>query len=156
MPAPGTQFAGPIISGPRQYAEGSTPPDAGYAVLTQKVTLTQNGTNNVSATMRIPEHCQIMDFLIDRTVAFDSAVSAGLTIGTAAGGSQYASSVDLKAAAGRTIGPVSPTLAQMTALLDTGTNKDVVCTATVSGAGGTSGSVTITMRYVQTVNWMSP
>jgi hypothetical protein len=153
MPAPGTQFAGPIISGPNQYA-GTNPPDSGLCVLTQKVTITQNGANNVSATMRIPEHCQIMDFLIDRTVAFDSATTAGLTIGTAALGAQYATSIDVKAAAGRTIGPVAPTLAQMTALLDTGTNKDVVCTVAVVGAT-TAGSVTITMRYVQTVNWQS-
>jgi hypothetical protein len=155
MPAPGTSFAGPLIVGPRQNTDNAGPSNAGLVVLTQVLTLTQNGANNVSGTFTIPEHCSILGFIVDRRVAFDSATSAGLTIGIAALGTEYASSIDVKAAAGRTQAPVSPTAAQMLAAEDTGTNKSVVATIAVVGAT-TAGTVTITMQYVQTKNWMSP
>ncbi len=152
MPAPGTAFNGPLISGPRRYTTANGGPNTGLAVLTQVMTLVQNSTNNVSGTFPIPKHSAILGFIVDRRVAFDSAVSAGLTIGITAGGTEYSSSIDVKAAAGRTQAPVSPTKAQMEAAEDTGTNESVVCAITVSGAT-TAGTVTITMQYVQTLNW---
>lgn len=155
MPAPGTAFAGPLISGPRANVNNTgSPPNQGLAVLTQVLTLTQNGTTNVSGTFNIPQHSSILGFQVDRRVAFDSASSAGLTIGTAALGTQYASSIDVKAAAGRTQAPVSPTKAQMEAAEDTGTTEAVVATIAVSGAT-TAGTVTITMSYVQTTAWQA-
>lgn len=154
MTAPGTAFDGPIISGPRRNADSAGPANTGLAVLTQVLTLTQAGADtNVSGTFTIPPHCSILGFQVDRRVAFDSATSAGLTIGTAALGTQYASSIDAKAAAGRTQAPVSPTKAQMEAAEDTGTNTSVVCTVAVVGATST-GTITITMSYVQTTEWM--
>lgn len=152
-PAPGTAFDGPIISGPRRDANANGPANTGVAVLSQVLTLVQNGADtNVSGTFTIPKHSSILGFQVDRRVAFDSATSAGLTIGTAALGTQYASSIDVKAAAGRTQAPVSPTKAQMEAAEDTGTNTSVVATIAVVGAT-TTGTVTITMQYVQTVNY---
>ena len=84
MPAPGTQFAGPLISGPRQYADNDGPANTGLAVLSQAMTLTQNSTADVSGTFTIPEHCQILDFLVDNQIVWNAAVSASLTIGTVA------------------------------------------------------------------------
>lgn len=156
MPAPGTQFAGPLISGPRHYADNDGPANVGYVVLTQTALLTQNGADtNVSATFTIPEHCQILDFLIDQLVQWGSATSAGLTVGTAALGTQYVSSVNVKTASvGRQANPTL-TLAQLQAMADTGTNKSVVATVAVVGATA-AGQTRVTMRYVQTTAWMSP
>jgi hypothetical protein len=170
MPAPGTQFAGPLISGPQQYADNNgNPPNVGLVELTQTLTLLQNSTNNVSGTFTIPEHCQITEFLIDNRVVWNSATSAGLTIGIAALGTEYMSSVNLLAAGldaptrvrvpglkagGATTNPV-PTAAQLLAMKDTGTNKSVVATVAVVGATST-GETIITMRYIQTTAWMSP
>jgi|SRR5882724_1165134 len=155
MPAPGTQFSGPLISGPRPNADNAGPANVGLALLTQTLTLTQNGAVNVSGTFTIPEHCQILDFIVDNDVVWNSATSAGLTIGTAAAGTQYASSMDLKAAVARFVPPIAPSNAQMLALGDTGTNKSVVATVNVVGAT-TTGHTRVTMRYVQTTAWMSP
>lgn len=152
MAAPGTSFAGPIISGPRQNADTSGPANVGYAVLTQTALLTQAGTVDQSATFTIPEHCQILDFLADTSTAWNSATSALLTIGTAALGAQYVASVSI-ASVGRLTLPATAA-ATLAALADTGTNKSVVATIDVTGAT-TTGVTRITMRYVQTTAWMS-
>lgn len=157
MTAPGTSFAGPLISGPRQNADTAGPANTGLALLTQTLVLSQNSTNNVSGTFTIPEHCQILDFLVDNDVVWNSATSAGLTIGIAALGAQYASSINLLTAGvgvSRTVAPVAPSAAQLLALADTGTNKSVVATVAVVGAT-TTGHTRVTMRYVQTTAWMS-
>lgn len=156
MPAPGTQFAGPLISGPRQYADNDGPANTGLAVLSQTMTLTQNSTADVSGTFTIPEHCQILDFLVDNQIVWNAAVSASLTIGTAALGTQYATGMDVKAAVARFVAPVSPTAAQLAALKDTGTNKSVVVTVTPAAGATSTGTTHITMRYVQKLEWMSP
>lgn len=160
MPAPGTQFAGPLISGPRQNADNAGPANTGLVMLTQTLTLVQNGVNNVSGTFTIPEHCQILDFIVDNQIVWNAAVSAGLTIGTAALGTQYANSMDVKAAVTRFNAPVAgsglPTAAQIAAMKDTGTNKSVVVSVNVAAGATSTGQTTVTMRYVQTPQWMSP
>jgi hypothetical protein len=154
MPAPGTQFSGPLISGPRQNADNSGPANVGLASLSQTLVLSSNGTNDVSGTFTIPEHCQILDFLVDNDVAWNSATSDTLTIGTAALGTQYATSYDLKTATGRIAAPTL-TGAQLLAMGDTGTNKSVVATVHPVGSAA-AGHTRVTMRYVQTTAWMSP
>ena len=154
MTAPGTHFGGPLSSGPRAGESGAadTPGSSGLAVLSQAATLVQNGAGvNVSATFTIPKHTQILDFLVDGLVVWDSATSAVLTIGTAALGTQYASSINVKTNT-RAVAPVSPTAAQLTAMADTGTNRSVVVTVAVVGAT-TTGTTKVTMRYVQTTQW---
>lgn len=153
MAAPGTSFAGPLISGPRQSADNSGPANAGYAILTQTAVLTQNSTNNVSATFTLPPNSQILDFLVDTTTAWNSATSAGLTIGTAALGTQYVSSIDVKANASPRAA-LAPTTAQLAAMADINTNTSVVATVAVVGATS-AGTTRVTIRYVQTVDWMS-
>lgn len=149
MAAPGTTFKGPVISGPRFNADNAGPANTGLCVLSQTLTLNQNGADtNVSGTFTIPSHCQILDFLVDGLTVWDSATSAGLTIGTAALGTQYASSINVKTNT-RAVAPVSPSAAQLLALSDTGTNKSVVVTVAVVGAT-TAGKTVVTMRYIQT------
>lgn len=153
MAAPGTSFAGPLISGPRQFPDNSGPANAGIAILTQTAVLTQNGANNVSATFTLPPNSQILDFLVDTTTAWNSATSAGLTIGTAALGTQYVSSIDVKANASPRAA-LAPTTAQLAAMADINTNTSVVATVAVVGATS-AGTTRVTIRYVQTVDWMS-
>lgn len=152
MTAPGTAWNGPLISGNRRYANTNGPANTGVAVLEQNGIINQNGVGAIDLIFAIPKHSKILGFVVDRTVAFDSATSAALTIGTASAGTQYASSIDCKAAAGRTQAPVSPSAAQMNAADDTGTNESVYCTLTTVGAT-TAGQVKIAMQYIQTVNW---
>jgi len=153
MAAPGTQFAGPLISGPRQYSDNDGPANTGLAVLSQTAVLTQNSTNNVSATFTLPPNSQILDFLVDTTTAWNSAVSAGLTIGTAALGTEYVSSIDVKANTSPRAA-LAPTTAQLAAMADINNNTSVVATVAVSGATS-AGTTRVTIRYVQTLDWMS-
>jgi len=145
MAGPGTTFTGPLISGPKWNPDGNGPANTGLAVLSQQVSLTQNGTTAVSATMAVPPNAQLASFNIDVTTAFDSAVSATLTIGTSAAGTQYVGSISAK-----TAGRAAPTYsaAQLTAMLNVGNNTNVTVTVTPSGAT-TAGAVTVTMIYIQ-------
>jgi len=154
MPAPGSQFAGPIISGPKQYAEGSNNPNTGYAVLSQSAVLTQNGADtNVSYTFRLPPYSQILDIFVDPITAWDSAGSAGLTVGSAALGAQYVTSVNVKTATARS--NVAPTAAQLAAMANITSNESVVATVAVVGATA-AGQTRVTIQYVQTTAWMQP
>lgn len=145
---PGTVFSGPVLSGTKKDADAAGPANLGPALLSQSVTLTQNGTNNVSGTVVLPKGSQIVDILADTTTAWNSGTSDTLSVGVAAGGIDYASAVST-AAAGR----VRPTFtsAQLTAMLDIGSNVDVVATVTPSGTAATAGSTTVTVLYVQKV-----
>lgn len=140
-----THFSGPITAGDKQAGSvgGS---NVGNVVLSQTAVIDQNSTNAVSATFRLPADSQIVDIIVDVLTAFNSGTSATLTVGTAAGGSQYAGSVDAK-----TAGRVRPTFsaAQLAAMDDIDTNTSVVATVTPSGATS-AGQVRVTLVYVQT------
>lgn len=152
--APGTVFAGPVVSGDKLGANVSgVGPNMGLSVCMQQVTLNKNGTNAVSATIYLPKHSVLMDILVDTLTAWDSATSDTLSIGTAAAGTQYAGLVDVKAAASR----IRPTFsaAQLAAMLDTGSNEAVVATVTPVGSAA-NGQTVVTYIYAQTVNWQNP
>jgi hypothetical protein len=141
---PETLFPPAIKSG-IPSADGS---GKGSVVLAQSATLTQNSTTAVSATFKVPfgypnTRVKIIDIIVDVEVVFNSASSATLTVGTAAAGTQYASGVDVKAAAAR----LRPTFtaAQLTAMKSL-TSENVVATITPSGATST-GTVTVTVLY---------
>lgn len=136
-------FSGPLRAG--TVREGSTA-NTGYAVLSQTGTYTQNSTTAVNVTFYLPANAQILRFLIDSLVAYDSATSATLSAGTAAAGTQYVSGVDMKAAAGR-LAPTY-TAAQLTNMANISTNTTVVVTITVVGAT-TAGNGRVTIEYVQ-------
>lgn len=137
-----TTFSGPLRSG--TVREGAAA-NLGHAMLYKAVTLTQDGVNAVSATMIVPANATIVGFSIDVLVAFDSAVDAVLTIGTAAAGAQYVAAYDPQVA-GRTA--AAHTAAQAAAMANVGANTNVVVTITPDGAT-TAGSVRVGMLYVQ-------
>lgn len=154
MPAPGTAFDGPLISGNKRFADAAGPANAGYAILSQSAVLNQNGTNNVTQTFVLPPRSQILGFDLDTTTAWNSGTSASLTVGTAAGGAQYVTGVDVKANTSPRAAQTFTT-AQLAAMANIGTNTSVVATVTVSGATS-AGSSRVTVRYVQTVDYMQP
>jgi hypothetical protein len=141
-----TAFTGPVSTFTQKIdgtANGYT--DQGYAVMSQAVPFTQNGTTAVTVFVDVPQGSQLVDFLPDITTAFDSATSATLTIGSAAAGTQYLGSVDAKTA-GRAARAY--TGAQLTAMQNVGTNHRVYITITPVGAT-TAGAGVVTVLYVQ-------
>lgn len=140
-----TAFSGPVGTFTQQN-DGTNHSDLGLAVLSQAVTLTQNGADtNVNAVLYLPQNAQILDFLIDDLTQWDSATSATLSIGTAAAGTQYVGSINTK-----TAGRQAPTYssAQLTAMSNITTHVGVFITVTVVGAT-TAGITEVTVRYVQ-------
>lgn len=148
MAGPGTAITGPLLSGTKRFADGNGAANVGVAVLSQTATLTQNGTAAVSATFVVPEGSQIIDVLSDTATAWNSGTSDTLSVGTTAGGTQYASGVSVA-----TAGRARPTFtgAQLAAMADVGTNVDVVATVTPSGTAASAGTTNVTLVYAQTV-----
>lgn len=140
-----TQMNGPLLLGDRQPGDPAGA-NLGGVVLSQTLVLNANGTNAVSGTFFVPPNSQILRVTPDVLTAFNSAVSATLTVGTAAAGTQYAGGVDA-----RTAGRAAPvfTAAQLLAMANTGNNLAVVATITPSGATS-AGQVRVTIEYVQT------
>lgn len=120
----------------------------GTAVFSQTVVLNftaeaGGGSDNVDATLTLPVGAQIMAFYTDTLTAWDSGTSAGLTIGSTAGGTEYNSSVDVKSA-----GREAPTLtaAQLAAMDGIGTSTTVYIR--VAQVGNTSaGQARVTVLY---------
>ena len=136
-------FSGPIRSGTTR--EGASA-NLGLCVLSQTALMTQNSTNVVDATFYLPAGAQILNIVADVLTAFDSATSATLSAGTASGGTQYASGVNVKAATGR----ITPTFTgtQLTNMSNVSANTTLVVSITPVGAT-TAGSVQVTFTYVQ-------
>jgi len=126
-------------------AVGSTDgSDVGLLLASQSGTITQDSTNAVSRTFKLPPNSRIVDIIVDVTTAFNSATSATLSVGAAAAGTQYAGSVDAKTAAVR----IRPTFtgAQLAAMADIGADLNVVATLTPVGATS-AGALRVTIVY---------
>lgn len=104
----------------------------------RSVTLTQNSTSAVTGTIDLPERAEIISFQWDNVVAWDSATSATGTIGTAAAGTQYVTSVNAKTAG--SVAAAAATAAQSLAKAYSASPRKVYVTVTPSGAttAGTS------------------
>lgn len=141
-----THFDGPIASGNKQ---DGTPGggNVGLVELVQSVLIQRDATLVQTAQIRLPFNSQIISITPDVLVAYDSATSATLTVGSAAGGPQYASAINAKTA-GRTVPTYSA--GQLTAMGDTGTNEFVYATVTSVGQP-TVGSVRVNVHYIQKV-----
>lgn len=146
-----TTFSGPVRSGTLKTGE-TNGPNLGFALLEQETALTQNSTTAVSSTLYVPVGSKLVDIIVDVLTAFNSATSAVLTVGTSAGGTQYAGSVDAK-----TAGRVRPTFtaAQLAAMSNVSvlgvpapTPAPVVITITPTGATS-AGYVRVTLVYAQ-------
>jgi hypothetical protein len=116
------------------------------------VTLVQNSTTAVSATLYLPKHSVITDIIFDSTTAWNSATSATGSVGIAAAGTEYASGVNTLAAGGARSRPTF-TAAQLAAMLDA--SGAVVVTITPVGATS-AGQTTVSVIYEQTANWQNP
>jgi hypothetical protein len=149
---PGTSHAGPVIAGPRSSGSTAFPIGGNQGILpaVQVVVLNQNGANAVSATINVPKHSQLLNFVVDTTTAWNGSTSP-LTIGVSAGDSTYSSGLT-----GATAGRASPTFtgAQLLAMSDTGTTEAVVMTVTPTGTT-TAGQLIITIYYRQTQNYQN-
>jgi hypothetical protein len=146
-----THFSGPVLSGDLQSGD-TNGPNQGYVTLIQTTSITQNSTTAVSSTLYIPAGSQIIDFNIDVLTAFNSATSATLSIGTAAAGTQYVSSVNAKTAGRASITFSAAQLAAMSGVTVLGVTAAVSApvVVTVTPVGATSaGYVEVTIIYAQ-------
>lgn len=135
-------FSGPIKAGTLRDAPGA---NVGTAVLVQTGTLARDATLVQSLTFTLPANAQILDLYADPTVLYDSATSATLSIGTAAAGTQYAGSLDVKTGARKRM---TLTVAEALAMKDITTNTSVVFTVTSVGQP-TVGSLACVVIYKQ-------
>ena len=140
-----TLFSGPLASGDKQ-AGATGGPNVGLVLLRQTVLMSFDATLVQNATFNVPVNTQIIDFNVDVGTVFDSATSATLSAGTTSGGTQYLNGVSVKTAGRR---PNAYTGAQVAALGNVGTNRQVVATITSVGQP-TAGSVRVTLVYAQT------
>lgn len=115
----------------------------GNVMLTQTALLNFDATLVQTISFKVPAGAQLIASYVDTLTAFNSATSATLTMGSAAAGTQYITSVDAK-----TAGRGNPTLsaAQLAAMDDVGTNTTVYATVTSVGQP-TAGQVRVTLVY---------
>jgi len=160
MAGPGSTYTGPLISGPIwNPGDMRGPVNTGLALLTQTVTLTQNGATAVTVPVYLPAGSQITDFNIDTTTAWNSGTSDSLTIGLAAAGTDFLSNTSVAATGRASIGAAGSTVpftaAQLTAMKSvgatTGNGVPIYITVTPSGTTANAGSTTVTVFYIQTV-----
>ena len=140
-----TTWSGPLASGDRNAGE-SGGPNIGLAVLSQTFVINYDATLVQNGTIYLPYSSQIVNIACDVLTAYNSATSATLTIGTASGGTTYASGVNAKTA-GRTVPTFSA--AQLTSMSNIGSTGTLVATVTSVGQP-TAGQVRVTVQYVQT------
>jgi hypothetical protein len=140
-----TTWTGPLASGDKN-AGVSGGPNIGLAVLSQTVLIDFDATLVQNGTVYLPFDSQIVDIIVDVLTQYNSATSATVSVGTASGGTQYASGVNAKT--GIRVLPTF-TAAQLAAMDDINTNGTVVATVTSVGQP-TAGQVRVTYCYVQT------
>ena len=152
MPGYGTNIDGPLLIGTRPQSSATTPGvnDYGGAVCAQQIDLNvATGTGAVTASCYVPIGCAIIDIISDTLVVWNSGTSDTLSVGTAAGGTQYASGVDTKTAAGRT--RPTFTAAQLTVGGTVAAPGQIFATITQVGAAATTGMTTVTILYLPVV-----
>lgn len=135
------------MTGPLQTGTGldNTGADTGTGVLSQTAVVGFDATLVQNATFSVPNGAQIVDFYIDALTAYDSATSATLSVGTASGGTQYVSGINVKTTGRKSNGFSA---AQLSAMANVNSNTSVVATVTSVGQP-TAGSVRVTLVYVQ-------
>lgn len=140
-----TTWSGPLASGDKA-AGVSGGPNIGQAVLSQTFLINFDGTLVQTGSVNLPTNSQIVEIYADMITPYNSATSATLTVGTAAAGTQYVTSVNAKTGGRNT---TTHTAAQVGAMANIGTNTGVFATVTSVGQP-TAGQVRVTIQYVQT------
>jgi hypothetical protein len=151
-----THFSGPVIAGDLQQGDVGGP-NQGLVKLSQFLNIPFDATLVQSVTINIPAGSRVTSFDVDVLTAFNSATSATLSAGKTAGGTEYMSGVNVKAATGR----IAPThtaaqLAAMSGQSVLGAPAPIAAPApivlTVTSVGQpTAGYVAVTVSYVQQV-----
>lgn len=138
---------GTYMTGPFQTGTGldNTGADTGTVVLSKTGLVGFDATLVQNLTFTLPANAQIVDFVVDVLTAYDSSSSATLSAGTASGGTQYLSSINVKTTGRKSNGFSA---AQLAAMDDIDSNTSVVVTVTSVGQP-TAGSVRVTVLYVQ-------
>lgn len=134
--------------------DGLPSANAGDSVLTQTTTITTTADGlAVSGTITLPASAQILNYFVDKTVlqvvGGGTATTLPVTVGIAAAGTEYMSSVDMFSTA-----RAAPTLtvAQVLAMSNIGSNQSVVMTADANGTISTTQAVLrLTVVYRMTV-----
>lgn len=142
-----TLWSGPLASGDKQ-AGAVGGPNIGQVFLSQTFLINRDATLVQSNYINLPANSQIVEIYADTLVPYDSATSATLTIGSAAAGTQYVTSVNAKTGGRNT---TTHTAAQCTAMANIGTNTAFYGTVTSVGQP-TVGQVRVTVQYVQTTS----
>lgn len=148
-------FSGPVLSGTAKYGQYK---NIGNSSQVQTTAVTQAGAGTQNITLYIPALSQITSFTVDLYTVWDSATSAALTIGTASGGTQFVSSLDVKTGpAGRLT--ITPTAAQLlvwssvaqdnTATTAAGVPTSSIVITLVATGATTAGSARVTVHYAQ-------
>jgi hypothetical protein len=141
-----TYFTGPLEVGTAAGTEVTA--GKGYAVLSQTVLINHvvesgGGNDEVDATVTLPANAQILQIFVDTLTAWNSVTSAGLTVGTAAGGTQILGSSDVKSDGRET---TAPTAAQLAVWDDIGSSTTMH--VRVAQVGNTSaGQARVTFVY---------
>ncbi len=160
-----TTFSGPVLAGPQKDITGvaADPFNQGFARLQQSANIAFNTTGNGSTAtvqsvlINVPPGSRLDGFIVDVLTAYNSSSSATFSAGTSAGGTQYASGVDVKTATGRiTITYTAAQLAAMSGQSVLGVAAaiaapgNVYLTITSSGTP-TAGYVSVAVNYTQLV-----
>lgn len=120
-------------------SEGS---DAGHAVLTKQTTIQAGGVAADDASVTLPAGAEIVDIILDTVVAH-TATTYTMDVGVTAGGTEYVTALNIKAA-----GRFRPTFtaAQLTAMDDIGSNT-VVYFQSNAGTPSTTGTTRAKVLY---------
>lgn len=139
-----TTLSGPIKAGTTRYNAAA---NLGYAVLSQSQNVVYGAdTVTKDLTFYLPTGAQIIDIIFDILTVWNSAVAATGTVGYTSGGTEFASGVDLKAAAYH----VRPTFtAAQVAILKNITTHTTVIGSFYSNGATTAGVATLTIVYAQ-------
>lgn len=145
-------FSGPVLSGTNKYG---TYKNLGNSQQIQSAVMTQAGAAQVNQTFYVPALSQMVTVIVDVLVAFDST-TAPLTVGTAAGGTQYVTLVDAKVAGRASITFTAAQLLAMSSLAQdttatngSGTPTAAVVASIIPTGTATVGSVRVTIQYAQ-------
>jgi hypothetical protein len=135
-------FSGPLKAG--TVREGASA-NVGSAVMVQTAEITFDADLTQEATMYLPQNAEIIGINSVTQVAYNSATSATLTVGTASAGTQFAGSLNVKNTGNQA---AAPTAAQGVLWRDIGTSTTLVATVTSVGQPS-AGKVTVVVTYRQ-------
>lgn len=142
-----TTWSGPLQSGDKP-AGAPGGPNIGQVFLSQTFLINFDATLVQTGSIIMPANSQIVEIYADTLTPYNSATSATLTVGSAAGGTQYVTSVNAKTGGRNT---TTHTAAQCIAMANIGTNTTLFGTVTSVGQP-TAGQVRVTVQYVQTTS----